>query len=77
MGQFEDEGLEEIGMCTGVKHEEFKAVIILPPCHEPVSLDVTFPNASILSAEDMRAVFWGKLSITGEDSDGILEELDV
>ncbi len=64
-------------MCASVEHEEFKTVIILPPCHEPVTLDVTFPYSSILATEDVRTIFWWKFSISCEDGDGILKELDV
>lgn len=64
-------------MGTCIEHEKFKAVIVLPPRHELVTLDVTFPDASILPAKDVRPIFWGKFSVPGKNGDGVLKKLDV
>lgn len=68
---------EQIGMGACVEHEEFKAVIVLPPCHKPVALDVALPYSGIPAAENVRTIFWRKFTVSGKNGDGILKEPDV
>lgn len=64
-------------MGASVKHEEFKAVVILSPYHEPVAFNVALPYPAVLTTQDMWTVFGRELTITSKNGDGIIKKFHI
>ena len=58
-------------MCTGVKHEQYKLVVVLFPEQQPVGLDVTFPLSLVVACKDVSLVLRCKLLATEQRADDI------
>jgi hypothetical protein len=58
-------------MCTSVKHEQYKLVVVLLPEQQLVGLDVTFPLSLVVACEDVSLVLWCKFLATEQRADNI------